>query len=57
MDKIQDSGSCDRRSIRLGGTKKFPALSFIFYTEKPDGISIVFAIFVGRKGQEAINAN
>lgn len=21
MDKIQDSGSCDRRSIRLGGTK------------------------------------
>ena len=22
MDKIQDSGSCDRRSIRLGGTKK-----------------------------------
>ena len=20
MDKIQDSGSCDRRSIRLGGT-------------------------------------
>ena len=29
MDKIQDSGSCDRRSIRLGGTHKKGVLAHL----------------------------